>query len=101
MNSLFNFKLRFLQQESTNPYMLQMFLRLIRPQREHPKSFLQGLQQACSEDHYAFMAPVFVTSGFLNQLQCELLAIPDAFIPATATLAINKRSPYQGLFSYK
>jgi hypothetical protein len=29
------------------------------------------------------------------------LAIPEAFILATATLAINKRNPFQGLFSYK
>jgi hypothetical protein len=81
--------------------MLQLFVRHIRPQREHPKSFLQGLHQVCSQDHYAFMAPVFITNGFLKELQCELLAIPEAFIPATATLAINKRSPFQGLFSYK
>jgi hypothetical protein len=47
------------------------------------------------------MAPVFITNGFLKELQCELLAIPEAFILATATLAINKRNPFQGLFSYK
>jgi hypothetical protein len=82
--------------------MQQLFLRHIRPHRiEHPKSFLEGLHRVCSNERYAFMAPVFITNGFLKKLLCDLVAIPEAFIPATATLATEKRSQFQGLFSYK
>jgi hypothetical protein len=47
------------------------------------------------------MAPVFIARSFLDELRCDLVAIPDAFIPATATLATGKQNPFRGLFSYK
>ncbi|XP_021924650.1 glutamate receptor ionotropic, kainate 4-like [Zootermopsis nevadensis] len=88
--------------ESTNPNMQQLFLRYIFPNKaDHPKSFLEGLQRVCSKERYSFMAPVFIANGFLKELPCDLVAIPEAYIPATATLAIEKRSPFQGLFSHK
>ncbi|KAJ9582457.1 hypothetical protein L9F63_003150 [Diploptera punctata] len=88
-------------EESKDPIMIKLFKKYISNNKnDHPRSFLEGLHRICSFNRYNFMAPVFIVGGLIQQLECRITEVPQAFIPATATMGLVKNSPYQGIFSY-
>jgi hypothetical protein len=82
--------------------MQEVYHQLIRPNLDDaPTDTLSGLQRVCDQPDYGFIVDSTRATSVLNNLTCDIVALPEAFIPATGTFVIGKHSPYRRLFNVK
>ena len=88
-------------QKSADKVMQEIYKKHISNQESSlPHSSLEGLRKICWNEKHAWMiAPINVLS-YTEQLDCQVEAIPNAFIPGCASMAIQKRSPYRAILRY-
>jgi len=87
---LFNFHVSFFQQASVESIMRQVYEKLIQPNRhDAPPDTVSGLQRVCDQSKYAFVVDSMRAFSVSNSVvTCDLVAVPDAFIPASGTVVI-------------
>jgi len=99
---LFNFHVSFFQQASEESIMRQVYEKLILPNRHDASpDTVSGLQRVCDQSKYAFVVDSMRAFSVSNSVTCDLVAVPDAFIPASATFLIAKHSPFRRLINSK
>jgi hypothetical protein len=90
------------QQTATETVLQNVYNKLISPTlADAPPDTLTGLQRVCDQPNYGFIVDSTRAASVLNNLTCEVVALPEAFIPATGTFVIGKHSPYRRLFNIK
>lgn len=88
---------RFAQISSEAP--LRTLSELLLPSATYlPRRNKEGLDRACEDDHYAFMSPLYVP--LTSVVNCQLVTVPQAYIPSTRAMAISKNSSYRLLLQY-
>ena len=99
---LFNFHVSFFQHASEGSVMHQVYEKLILPHRhDAPPDTVSGLQRICDKSKYAFVVDSTREASVSNNVTCDLVAVPDAFIPASGTFVIAKHSPFRRLINSK
>jgi hypothetical protein len=90
------------QQTATETVMQNVYHKLILPALEDaPPDTLTGLQRVCDQPKYGFVVDSMRAASVLNKLTCDIVALPDASIPATGTFVVGKHSPYRRLINFK
>jgi hypothetical protein len=86
-------------QHATDPALKQVYRKFIQPNiNDLPKSTMEGFQRICDDSNYAFAVEELLATS--NRLNCEVIAVPCAFIRIPTAMIINKKSPYRKLFSH-
>jgi hypothetical protein len=99
---LFNFHVSFFQQTSEESVLRQVYDKLILPNRhDAPPDTVRGLQRVCDKSKYAFVVDSTRAVSVSNNVTCDLVPVPDAFIPASGTFVIAKHSPFRRLINSK
>jgi hypothetical protein len=84
---------------SNNLILKQIYDKQIAPHKSDlPTSMLEGLQRVCLRQSYASMSYEKTISLTFGQLKCRIQKVPKAFIAVRKSLALQKRSPYMGIF---
>ncbi|PNF16858.1 hypothetical protein B7P43_G06079 [Cryptotermes secundus] len=87
---------------ATETVMQNVYNKLILPALEDaPPDTLAGLQRVCDQPKYGFVVDSTRAYSVLNNLTCDIVALPEAFIPATGTFVVAKHSPYRRLINFK
>ena len=82
--------------------MLQVYEKLILPNRhDAPPDTVSGLQRVCDRSKYAFVVDSIRADSVWNNVTCDVVAVPDAVIPASGTFVIAKDSPLRRLINSK
>jgi hypothetical protein len=82
--------------------MQNVYHKLILPNLEDaPPDTVAGLQRVCDQPKYGFIVDSTRAASVLNNLTCDVVALPDAFIPATGTFVVGKHSSYRRLINSK
>jgi len=98
----FNFHVSFFQQTPEKSVMRQVYEKLIVPNlHDAPPDTVSGLQRVCDKSKYAFMVDSMRAVSVSNSVTCDLVAVPDAFIPSPGTFVIAKHSPFRRLINSK
>jgi hypothetical protein len=66
-----------------------------------PRSEIEGIMRICYEKKYASLVSRYDLMFIWQNLNCSIVLVPQAFFPATISMAIAKGSPYRELFNYK
>jgi len=87
---------------SEESVMRQVYETLVLPYRhDAPPDTVSGLQEVCDKSKYAFVVDSIRAASVSNSVTCDLVAVPDAFIPALGTFVVAKHSPYRRLINSK
>ena len=64
---------------------------------------VEGLQNVCKKDKYAYMLSSNMFLGIRNQhgVKCNVVVLPKASIKEFFSIALTKNSPYKDIFNYK
>jgi hypothetical protein len=90
------------QQTATEAVMQNVYQKLISPTlSDAPPDTLAGLQRVCDQPKYGFVVDSTRAASVWNNLTCDIMALPEAFIPATGTFVVGKHSPYRRLINSK
>jgi hypothetical protein len=82
--------------------MRQVYDNMIVPHLDDaPPDTVTGLQRVCDKSKYGFVADSTRAASVMNNVTCALVAVTEAFIPATGTFVIAKHSPYRRLINSK
>jgi hypothetical protein len=82
--------------------MRQVYEKLIVPNRQDaPPDAVSGLQRVCDMSKYAFVVDSIRVASVSNSVTCDVVAVPDAYIPAPGTFVIAKHSPFRRLINSK
>jgi hypothetical protein len=84
---------------SDNTVLRQVYGKFIAPiESSLPRTLLERLETVCANGKYSVISTesdVFIN---LDKLNCTLNKIPNAYIAATVSVAIQKKSPYREIF---
>ena len=85
-------------QKSRNKLMKKIYDTLIQPHEESlPRNTLSGVEKVCGSYKKAWFGSEINTYIYLEQLNCELLQIPEAYVKGSASMAIQENSSYLGI----
>ncbi|KAJ9595867.1 hypothetical protein L9F63_012948, partial [Diploptera punctata] len=65
-----------------------------------PHSSLEGLRNVCARYKYAWMISPINVFTYLKELDCDLEPVFGAYIPGSASMAIQKKSPYVAILRH-
>jgi hypothetical protein len=80
----------------------QIYEKLVVPYTSaSPRSEMEGIMRICYERKYASLVSAYDLMFMWHNLNCSIVLVPQAFLPAAISLALAKGSPYRELFNCK
>jgi hypothetical protein len=64
-----------------------------------PRSFEEGLQRVCRDSKFGFVLARTTFRGLAQNVPCRIVRVPEAYYTSTASLIINRDSPYKKIFA--
>ncbi|PSN40739.1 hypothetical protein C0J52_16799 [Blattella germanica] len=93
-------ELNFFDQTAKDSVLHDVYNQLILPTLDESISdTLTGLQRVCIEPNFGFVCDSTRAASVMNKVTCQLVAVSQAFIPATGTFIIGKHSPYRRIIN--
>jgi hypothetical protein len=77
-----------------------MFEEILDDVEKLPHNYLEGLNNICLEDNYAFMVTDNMFSILEHQVPCILEPL-DTIMQTTLAMAVPSRSPFRGIINSK
>jgi hypothetical protein len=69
--------------------------------KDMPSSALEGLRNVCGKRNYAFMTTYSHAVALVAGVNCSIIALKDASLPESMSVAFSKRSPYLQIINLK
>jgi hypothetical protein len=84
---------------SDNSVLREVYDRFIAPiEASLPGTLFERLQTVCANRQYSAIATEKDVSKYLEKLNCTLQKVPLAYIAASVSFSIQKKSPYREIF---
>ena len=85
-------------QASTNQLLKGIYNKLVKPHEESlPRSTFSGVKRVCESNKVAWFGAEINTYIYLEELNCDLLQIPEAYVVGSASMATQQNSSYLGI----
>ncbi|KAL0119313.1 hypothetical protein PUN28_009707 [Cardiocondyla obscurior] len=87
-------------QNTSDKIMNVLFDELLMKETNLPRNYLDGLEQVCKEDKYAFMTLDNMAALLQQKVDCKLEPL-DVITQTTIAMAVQPNSPYRGIINAK